>query len=52
MTTCAISTDFHMDLNDMPPDNVIWASADPHRDGVWPESQPAMEEQFAGVDAG
>jgi predicted TIM-barrel fold metal-dependent hydrolase len=32
------------------PDNVMWGSDYPHRDGTWPFSQKAIEEQFRGVD--
>jgi predicted TIM-barrel fold metal-dependent hydrolase len=32
------------------PDNVMWGSDYPHRDGTWPFSQKAIEEQFQGVD--
>ena len=37
-------------MGEIAPDNVMWASDYPHRDGTWPESQQAIEEQFAGVD--
>ena len=33
------------------PDNVMWGSDYPHRDGTWPFSQKAIDEQFRGVDA-
>ncbi|PWU24423.1 MAG: hypothetical protein C5B48_06440 [Candidatus Rokuibacteriota bacterium] len=33
------------------PDNVMWGSDYPHRDGTWPFSQKAIEEQFRGMDA-
>jgi predicted TIM-barrel fold metal-dependent hydrolase len=32
------------------PDNVMWGSDYPHRDGTWPFSQQAIEEQFRGVE--
>ena len=32
------------------PDNVMWGSDYPHRDGTWPFSQKAIEDQFRGVD--
>jgi predicted TIM-barrel fold metal-dependent hydrolase len=32
------------------PDNVMWGSDYPHRDGTWPFSQKVIEEQFQGVD--
>ncbi len=38
-------------MAEMAPDNVMWASDYPHRDGTWPHSQEAIEEQFAGIDA-
>ena len=37
-------------MGDLAPDNVMWANDYPHRDGTWPLSQEAIEEQFAGVD--
>ena len=37
-------------MADLAPDNVMWANDYPHRDGTWPESQEAIDEQFAGVD--
>ncbi len=33
------------------PDNVMWGSDYPHRDGTWPFSRKAIEAQFAGVGA-
>jgi predicted TIM-barrel fold metal-dependent hydrolase len=33
------------------PDNVMWGSDYPHRDGTWPFSQKAIEEQFRDVPA-
>jgi predicted TIM-barrel fold metal-dependent hydrolase len=33
------------------PDNVMWGSDYPHRDGTWPFSQKVIEEQFRDVDA-
>jgi uncharacterized protein len=38
-------------MADIAPDNVMWGSDYPHRDGTWPFSQKAIEEQFRGVDA-
>jgi predicted TIM-barrel fold metal-dependent hydrolase len=32
------------------PDNVMWGSDYPHRDGTWPFSQKAIEDQFRSVD--
>jgi uncharacterized protein len=32
------------------PDNVMWGSDYPHRDGTWPFSQKAIEDQFRGMD--
>jgi len=32
------------------PDNVMWGSDYPHRDGTWPFSRKAIEDQFRGVD--
>jgi uncharacterized protein len=32
------------------PDNVMWGSDYPHRDGTWPFSQEAIAEQFRGID--
>jgi predicted TIM-barrel fold metal-dependent hydrolase len=32
------------------PDNVMWGSDYPHRDGTWPFSREAIEEQFQGID--
>ncbi len=31
------------------PDNVMWGSDYPHRDGTWPFSQKAIEEQFRDI---
>ena len=44
--------DFHgvRAMADIAPDNVMWGSDYPHRDGTWPFSQKAIEEQFRGVD--
>src|SRR2546425_5688998 len=30
--------------------NVMWGSDYPHRDGTWPFSRKAIEEQFRGID--
>jgi predicted TIM-barrel fold metal-dependent hydrolase len=32
------------------PDNVMWGSDYPHRDGTWPFSPKAIEAQFRGID--
>jgi predicted TIM-barrel fold metal-dependent hydrolase len=32
------------------PDNVMWGSDYPHRDGTWPFSQKAIEDQFRAMD--
>ena len=32
------------------PDRVMWGSDYPHRDGTWPFSQKAIDEQFRGID--
>ncbi len=32
------------------PDNVMWGSDYPHRDGTWPFSQKVIDEQFRDVD--
>ena len=32
------------------PDNIMWGSDYPHRDGTWPNSQEAISSQFEGVD--
>jgi uncharacterized protein len=32
--------------------NVMWGNDFPHGDGVWPDSIPTIEAQFAGVDPG
>jgi predicted TIM-barrel fold metal-dependent hydrolase len=39
-------------MGQIAPDNVMWASDYPHRDGTWPESQQAIADQFTGVDDG
>ena len=38
-------------MAEIAPDNVMWGSDYPHRDGTWPFSQKAIEEQFRGVSA-
>ena len=45
--------DFHglKAMADILPDNIMWGSDYPHRDGTWPNSQEAIEDQFAGVSA-
>jgi uncharacterized protein len=44
--------DFHgvRAMAEIAPDNVMWGSDYPHRDGTWPFSQKAIDEQFRGVD--
>src|SRR3989442_51173 len=44
--------DFHgvRAMAEIAPDNVMWGSDCPHRDGTWPFSQKAIEEQFRGID--
>jgi predicted TIM-barrel fold metal-dependent hydrolase len=44
--------DFHgvRAMADIAPGNVMWGSDYPHRDGTWPFSQKAIEEQFRGID--
>jgi predicted TIM-barrel fold metal-dependent hydrolase len=37
-------------MAEIAPDNVMWGSDYPHRDGTWPFSQKAIEEQFRGID--
>jgi predicted TIM-barrel fold metal-dependent hydrolase len=46
--------DFHgvRAMAEIAPDNVMWGSDYPHRDGTWPFSPKAIEEQFRGIDAG
>ena len=39
-------------MAEIAPDNVMWGSDYPHRDGTWPFSQKAIEEQFRGIDEG
>jgi len=43
--------DFHgvRAMAEIAPDNVMWGSDYPHRDGTWPFSQKAIEEQFRGI---
>jgi predicted TIM-barrel fold metal-dependent hydrolase len=36
-------------MAEIAPDNVMWGSDYPHRDGTWPFSRKAIEEQFRGV---
>ena len=45
--------DFHgvRAMAEIAPDNVMWGSDYPHRDGTWPFSQKAIEEQFRGIPA-
>jgi len=44
--------DFHgvRAMAEIAPDRVMWGSDYPHRDGTWPFSQKAIEEQFRGID--
>ena len=44
--------DFHgvQAMAEIAPDNVMWGSDYPHRDGTWPFSKKAIEEQFRGLD--
>ena len=37
-------------MQDIAPDNIMWGSDYPHRDGTWPNSQAAIDEQFRDVD--
>ncbi|HEV8308711.1 MAG TPA: amidohydrolase family protein [Methylomirabilota bacterium] len=37
-------------MAEIAPDNVMWGSDYPHRDGTWPFSGKAIEEQFRGID--
>ena len=39
-----------MSLSVMSADNVMWGSDYTHRDGTWPFSRKAIEEQFRGID--
>jgi len=45
--------DFHglKAMAEIAPDNIMWGSDYPHRDGTWPNSQAAIEAQFSGVSA-
>lgn len=44
--------DFHglKAMGEIAPDNIMWGSDYPHRDGTWPNSQEAIVSQFKGVD--
>ena len=44
--------DFHglHAMGEIAPDNIMWGSDYPHRDGTWPNSQQAIEAQFRDVD--
>ena len=44
--------DFHglRAMSAIAPDKIMWGSDYPHRDGTWPFSQKAIEEQFRGID--
>jgi predicted TIM-barrel fold metal-dependent hydrolase len=35
----------------MTEDTIMWGSDYPHTDGIWPESDKYIEEQFAGLSA-
>ncbi|MFQ5899325.1 MAG: amidohydrolase family protein [Candidatus Methylomirabilia bacterium] len=37
-------------MAEIAPDNVMWGSDYPHRDGTGPFSRKAIEEQFRGID--
>jgi len=37
-------------MAEIAPDRVMWGSDYPHRDGTWPFSQKAIDEQFRGID--
>ena len=43
--------DFHglKAMGEIAPDNIMWGSDYPHRDGTWPNSQVAIENQFKDV---
>ena len=38
-------------INDMGAESLMWGSDYPHGDGVWPESEKYIKEQFADVPA-
>ena len=38
-------------MQDIAPDNIMWGSDYPHRDGTWPNSQAAIDDQFRDVDS-
>jgi predicted TIM-barrel fold metal-dependent hydrolase len=44
--------DFHgvRAMAEIAPERVMWGSDYPHRDGTWPFSQKAIDEQFRGID--
>jgi predicted TIM-barrel fold metal-dependent hydrolase len=37
-------------MAEIAPDNVMWGSDYPHRDGTWPFSRKVIEEQFRGIE--
>ena len=43
--------DFHglKAMGEIAPDNIMWGSDYPHRDGTWPNSQAAIDDQFRDV---
>lgn len=46
--------DFHglKAMAEIAPDNIMWGSDYPHRDGTWPNSQAAIADQFCEVSPG
>src|SRR5882672_9026933 len=38
-------------IEDIGVETIMWGSDYPHTDGVWPESQKYIDEQFAGLPA-
>jgi predicted TIM-barrel fold metal-dependent hydrolase len=53
MSIATFQKDFHgvKAMAQIAPDNVMWSSDYPHRDGTWPFSQKVIEEQFRDIDA-
>ena len=43
--------DFHglKAMGEIAPDNIMWGSDYPHRDGTWPNSQATIDDQFRDV---
>ena len=39
-------------MAEISPHNVMWGNDYPHRDGTWPDSQTAIEQQFVGISPG